>query len=65
MSPPKKGSKQERVVVTGLEIVSSLGIGRKGFWKNLLTRKLGTPENGKAESKAINRVLESIRKYPR
>lgn len=31
-----------RVVVTGLGVVSSLGIGWQGFWKNLLAGKSGT-----------------------
>lgn len=37
----KAGNKKRRVVVTGLGVVSSLGIGVEEFWKNLIAGKSG------------------------
>ena len=33
--------KKKRVVITGLGILSPLGIGKKAFWKNLFAGKSG------------------------
>lgn len=40
----KAGNKKRRVVVTGLGVISSLGIGVEEFWKNLIAGKSGISE---------------------
>lgn len=39
-----KSKKEKRVVVTGIGVVSSVGIGRHEFWHNLLSGKCGISE---------------------
>ena len=40
----KKNNINRRVVVTGVGVVSSIGIGKKEFWKNLIAGKSGISE---------------------
>ncbi len=41
IKPPREANNKRRVVVTGLGVVSSLGIGWEEFWKNLIAGKSG------------------------
>ena len=43
-SSSKKVDKKRRVVITGLGVVSSIGIGVEEFWKNLIAGKSGISE---------------------
>ncbi|MFH1441873.1 MAG: beta-ketoacyl-[acyl-carrier-protein] synthase family protein [Candidatus Omnitrophota bacterium] len=45
----------KRVVVTGLGVVSSIGIGKEAFWKNLLAGKSGISEVDLFDTAGFNR----------
>jgi len=45
----------KRVVVTGIGVVTSIGIGKEEFWKNLIAGKSGISEVTQFETKHYKR----------